>query len=493
MEKDMHQLINGFAGRRILVLGDLIIDGYLRGSCTRLSPEAPVPVVRVGERQYFAGGAANVAANLAAMGAVVRFCTVTGDDGDADRAERLLEARSVDPGGLIRDPERRTIVKERVVAGTQMLARVDRGTETPVGRATEDRLIGLLEKAYADCEALVIADYAKGIMTGRMLQSLKALRRERPAFLAVDSKQLTRFRPLQPSLAKPNAEEAFALLHAALPSANRLQALRAQAARISRATGAALTAITMDADGAVGIPRGAPPCHVPAWPVAHPQVAGAGDTFISALTLALLSGASLSQALNLAGAAASIAVAKPETACCAVDELRAVYALPRKPVAGMQELAALVHEYRRQGKRIVFTNGCFDILHSGHVSLLRRAARLGDVMIVGLNTDDSIRRLKGPERPINPLKDRVEVLSGLTAVDHIITFGEAGNDQPLQLIETIRPDVFVKGGDYADKTLPEASCVEGYGGVVRYLSLLPDHSTTGVIGRIRRARSIRIS
>ncbi|HEY0272024.1 MAG TPA: D-glycero-beta-D-manno-heptose 1-phosphate adenylyltransferase, partial [Chitinophaga sp.] len=224
-----------------------------------------------------------------------------------------------------------------------------------------------------------------------------------------------------------------------------------------------------------------------AVPVAsHPNPNGAGDTYISAFTLSVLSGGSLETAAELAGIAAGIGMSKAHTAFCSRDELHNFFISGQKYIPNPATLGKLCARYRAAGKRIVFTNGCFDILHSGHVSYLNRARELGDVLIVAVNNDESIRRLKGDGRPVNPLEDRLAVLSGLSAIDHLVSFGSEGNDTPVPLLEILRPQVFVKGGDYTLKDLPEAPVVAALGGSVVLLPYIPERSTTNIIRRIYR-------
>ena len=475
-----------FKDLTVMVVGDIILDVYLDGNSTRLSPEAPVPVVDVSQERYFMGGAANVAVNVRALGARVLFCSVLGRDSAGRRVIRRLNALGIDTQAVVCDPGRTTIVKERVMSAGQLLARFDKGSEDPLDKAAEQSLAGMLRTAYERCDAILIADYNKGVLTPGIIHEIGRLHAAKPAFMAVDSRRLGQFRELHPSVVKPNYREAVSLL--GLPEVtDRIPQLRKHAGKLCRATGASLSVVTLDADGAAILSSGKMLCHRYPPPVVRPQVVGAGDTFISAMTLALVSNAKSKEALKIALAAASISVSKEDTACCSELELRSFFAHERKFIPSLTVLAEVCELYRRQGRRIVFTNGCFDILHSGHVSYLKKASRLGDVMIVGVNTDDSIRRLKGEDRPINPMADRIEVLGSLEVVHHIVSFGEAGDDTPVELIKVVRPDVFVKGGDYAEKVLPEARFVEQFGGRVELVPFLADHSTTGVIRRIRRA------
>jgi D-beta-D-heptose 7-phosphate kinase/D-beta-D-heptose 1-phosphate adenosyltransferase len=252
---------------------------------------------------------------------------------------------------------------------------------------------------------------------------------------------------------------------------------------VARLTGARLAAVTLDRDGALFFERGSPPYRTYARPAANSRAAGAGDTFVGALALGLAAGAHTPVVAELAAAAAAVVVAKDGTAACYAQELREYVSAGGKYVPDLRRLAARVEFLRQQGRRIVFTNGCFDILHRGHITYLNQAKALGDVLVVGVNSDDGIRRLKGPDRPINTLEDRIQVLAALSCVDHLTAFDE---DTPCNLIQALRPHVFVKGGDYTRERLPEAPLVEAFGGVVQILPYLQDRSTTGIIERIQK-------
>jgi D-beta-D-heptose 7-phosphate kinase/D-beta-D-heptose 1-phosphate adenosyltransferase len=494
MSRKIDHIVSRFSQPVVLVLGDIILDVYLNGSSTRVSPEAPVPVINISKQRCFIGGAANVAANLRSLGARVIFCSVCGKDPGSKKVIRQLDKMGISTENVLLDPTRHTIIKERIMSQSQIVARFDRGSENDISPETEAMLAADLAAIYPHCDALVIADYNKGILTPGIIATLQSLRRKKPVFLSVDSKDLRKFRLLEPSVVKPNYEETARLLGLQPPGEDRLEWVRAHAGKLAPLTGAGLHVVTLDADGAIAFPRDGEPYHCPARPVAHPHVIGAGDTFMSALTLSLVCSAHVPEAVDLACAAACISVTKENTACCTDVELRSFFVHQRKTVDSLQDLQEICSLYRKQGRTIVFTNGCFDILHSGHVNYLNRAGKLGDVMIVGVNNDESIQRLKGHNRPINPMKDRIEVLEALEVIDHIIAFGAPDDDTPIEVIKTVKPDVFVKGGDYTKDKLPEAAYVENFGGEVRFLPLIPDHSTTNVIRRIRAIPSrVRIA
>ncbi len=484
-------LISQFARYRVLVVGDFMLDVYHKGISSRIAPEAPVPVVEIQNKQYCLGGAANVVFNLKALGAQPYFCTVIGADQEGGKGRQLLKANNISTSFIIHNANRRTLIKQRVVSGEQTLVRFDRGTVAALDTAAEDQLMQMIKSAYNHCDAVILSDYNKGIFTDRIIHFLSQLRRQRPLFMAVDSGRLQRFCSLQPDAVKPNYPEALKLLQKKSGfQKDRISDLILHGKPLGQGTGAAIVALTIDTEGVLLFQNKEFVGHIPALKVPHPHVAGAGDTFISAFSLMQLSGAAVYESAEVAIAAAGLSIQKPDTACCSNNELYCYYVRLTKQITTVKELDTLCNVYHMEGKSIVFTNGCFDILHSGHVNYLNRAARLGDIMIVGLNTDESIHRLKGVNRPINPLSDRIEVLSALHAVTHLITFGTPENDTPSELIKAICPEVYVKGGDYSKKDLPEAELVESHGGVVRILSHIPDHSTTRVIRQIQQLNGV---
>lgn len=492
MELIYQTLIKAFMQPAVLVLGDLMIDTYLRGASTRLSPEAPVPVVDISSHTSVLGGGANTAANLRHLGASVTFVSLIGNDYGAELAGDLLQKEGI-KDEVIRCDTRTTMIKTRVIAGQQLLTRYDEGTEVPLDSDCEAQLIAVLEREFPLHDAIVIADYNKGLLTPGIIAALERLSQQYPKFIAVDAKKLQQYKGLQPALAKPNFREMMTMLELPEQPCSKAQQLEEMGERIYAITGAAVTAVTLDEEGALIFQEDKLLCHTAARPVSNPNVSGAGDTYISAFTLASLAGASALTAAEIAGAAATVAIRKSNTAHCKQSELVAYFSMKDKYIRDMEELEALCEMYKSQGKKIVFTNGCFDILHSGHVSYLERAASLGDILIVGVNTDESIKRLKGPERPINHLNDRVQVLAGLGAVGHVIAFGSAKDDTPESLIRIIRPSVFAKGGDYSRESLPEAAAVEEFGGEVVLLPLVPDRSTTLIIKRIYTTPALKVA
>jgi D-beta-D-heptose 7-phosphate kinase/D-beta-D-heptose 1-phosphate adenosyltransferase len=486
MSAGLARIVDDFVGLNVLVIGEGMLDSYLEGTTGRFCPEAPVPVVTVSARRDRPGGAANSAVNVRSLGARVSLLSVIGDDPEGAILLDGLRRRDVETTQILTQPGRRTLAKHRILAGTHLLIRFDQGCTGPIAPEVEAHLIERIESAWADCDAVVVSDYGYGILTSGVIAKLAELQGQAPRVLVADSKRLALYRDVRPTAVKPNYGEALGLLGADDPgtASARAEWMAAQGPRLLEITGARIAAVTIDTEGALVFERDRPPYRTYARPERSSQAAGAGDTFVAALTLALATGTDTPAAADLASAAAAVVVGKDGTAACHAAELRERVSAAGKSIDGPDELAVCLESYRRRGRRIVFTNGCFDILHRGHVSYLSRAKALGDVLIVGVNSDASIGRLKGPSRPINGLDDRTQVLAALSCVDHIIAFDE---DRPDDLIRVVRPAVFVKGGDYTRATLPEAELVESFGGVVEILPFMADRSTTDIIARIRRA------
>ncbi|HZV06667.1 MAG TPA: D-glycero-beta-D-manno-heptose 1-phosphate adenylyltransferase [Gemmataceae bacterium] len=476
--------LDAFRGLHVAVIGEAMLDSYLDGGSSRLCPEAPVPVVAVAARRDAAGGAANTAVNLRALGAKVEFLSVIGNDAEGMLLQRCLEQQGIAAEHVLTHCKRRTLSKQRVCACGQILVRFDQGDTGPLDSNYEKRLIERLEARFSVCDAVIVSDYGYGVLTPVVIAALSRLQAHSPRILVADSKQLRAYRRVGLTAIKPNYAEAIQVLNLTSESEpdNRAAQIIRNEKRLLDQTGARIAAVTLDRDGAILLERDRVPYRTFARPASRGCPSGAGDTFLAAFALALAAGADTPAAAEIASAAAAVVVAKEGTAVCSAAELRERLLADGAPSASRARLAAELAEHRRQGRRIVFTNGCFDILHRGHVSYLRRARELGDILVVGVNSDASIRRLKGPSRPINTLEDRLTVLAALRFVDYLVPFDE---DTPHELIRLVRPDIFVKGGDYTRDRLPEASLVEEQGGIVRILPLVEDRSTTSLIDRIR--------
>lgn len=481
----LSELIGNFRDLRTLVIGDAILDSYLAGSATRIAREAPVPIVDISARRDVPGGAANTAANLSALGASVSFLSVTGHDADGERLRAALQQAGVPVEHIAVEEPRQTSTKHRVTVDRQLLVRFDQGGSQPITPATEAFIIDALRSRYASCDAVVVSDYGYGALTPAVINALASLQSQTPRVLVVDARDLSTYAGAGITAAKPNYEEAISLLglRPAATGRERLLQIGSEGGRLLDLTGAQLVTVTLEAEGSLLFQRDAEPYRTYARRVANTSAAGAGDTFTAALTLALAAGADSASAAEVAAAAAAVVVEKEGTACCSVQELRAALSIDEKYVSDLSDLMRRVSLLRSSGQRIVFTNGCFDILHRGHIGYLNRAKALADQLIIALNDDAGVRRLKGPDRPINTLEDRAQVLGALSCVDHIVPFSE---DTAARIIEAVRPDLFVKGGDYTRETLPEAALVEELGGVVQILPYLEERSTSSIIERIRQ-------
>ncbi len=473
----MQLTLPDFSRARVLVAGDLMLDRYWYGETSRISPEAPVPVVHVGEVEERPGGAANVALNIAALHGQVRLLGLTGDDAAATTLSEQLSRHGVDCS-FRRVQGHPTICKLRVLSRRQQLIRLD--FEQPFVDSERDGLGRLYREHLGDCNVVILSDYAKGTLTDA--PALIRAAREAGCRVLVDPKGSDFSRYRGADLLTPNMAE-FESVVGRCPD---MEAVEARGRNLLRELHLGALLITRGERGMILIGASGRPLHLPAHAREVFDVTGAGDTVISVLAAALSAGSELPVATALANVAAGLVVAKVGTASVTVAELRrALHGLQADdhgPVS-REQLPLLVEDARAQGERVVFTNGCFDLLHAGHVAYLQRARALGDRLIVAVNDDDSVQRLKGAGRPVNGLEQRMTVLAALAAVDWVVPFSE---DTPEALITELLPDVLVKGGDYREEDIAGASQVRAAGGDVVILDFVDGLSTTGIVERIRR-------
>ncbi|HKS44375.1 MAG TPA: D-glycero-beta-D-manno-heptose 1-phosphate adenylyltransferase [Amycolatopsis sp.] len=458
---------------KITVVGDAILDVWLSGRCERICREAPAPVVDVDSRSLAPGGAANTAVNLAEMGARVRFVSVLGDDDPGHDLAGELARHGVDTDYVLVEPGRRGVSKQRIVADDQVLVRFDEGDGHD---ADPDRVIDALRRAIEDADALVVCDYGNGLLSSPVRDEVARLN---VPLLVVDGHDFQRWRSVRPGLVTPNADEAVRLLGVTLEE-DRASLFERRRTDLLEATGARAAVVTLDREGALLLTPDGPAYRTWADPAPDSQASGAGDTFVAALCLGGAAGLPLTSCMELAQTAAGVVVHKNGTAVCTETEL--AVALTREAAVDPDELVHVVEAHHEAGRRVVFTNGCFDVLHRGHITYLNEAKRQGDVLIVALNSDESVRRLKGPDRPVNNAQDRAAVLSALSCVDHVTVFEQ---DTPIELLKRLKPALYVKGGDYTENMLKEAPVVRDYGGEVRVLGYVPDRSTSSLIAKIR--------
>jgi len=464
----------------VTVLGDYLLDGWWRGESERIAREAPAPIVDIESRSYAPGGAANTAMNLAALGARVRAVGVIGDDEAGRLLRDLLGAAGIDLTGLLGCDAITTTTKTRILGGGQVLVRVDDTFAGDYPADVVDRLADAAVSASLGADAEVICDYGSRALTATVVGALAA-RSVKPALTVIDAHDPSRWAALRPDLATPNAHEAARLIPADLPAGTHRAAWFAEHADdLFRATGSEAVIVTLDRDGTVLLTPDRPAYRTWAVPVSEKQASGAGDTFVAALTAARGTGLPLTTSADLAQAAADVVVRRFGTSVCSTDDL-ARHLGHSAAVLGADELADRLDAERAAGRRIVLTNGCFDVLHPGHTASLNQARALGDVLVVAVNGDASTRRLKGEGRPVNRAEDRAGLLSALASVDYVTIFD---TDTPIPLIERIRPDIYAKGGDYTPEMLEESEVVAAYGGEVRILDYVPAQSTTAVVERI---------
>ncbi|KPQ25794.1 MAG: D-beta-D-heptose 7-phosphate kinase / D-beta-D-heptose 1-phosphate adenosyltransferase [Halomonas sp. HL-48] len=471
MKVDLTALEHG----RVLVVGDVMLDRYWHGGTSRISPEAPVPVVRVENADDRPGGAANVALNIAALGAQVSLAGVVGNDDNAKLLATRLSDSKVSTYFQYSD-DIPTITKLRVMSRNQQLLRLD--FEQRLDGVDTTDLLAQVEQALPDCDVMILSDYGKGTLN--QVEKLISLARGQGKRVLIDPKGSDFSKYRGASLITPNLTEFEAIVGPC--SSDEELSRRGEALRAELELEALL--ITRSEKGMTLIGDGQAPLHLPTRAQEVFDVTGAGDTVIGLMGLALASGHELAEAMMLANLGAGLVVAKPGTATLSIAELYTALHGDKLAEYGVIEPTSLVEAVRaaqRRGERVVMTNGCFDILHAGHVAYLEQAKRLGDRLIVAVNDDASIGRLKGPTRPINPLNRRMQVLAGLGAVDWVVPFSD---DTPQALIEAVLPDILVKGGDYRPEDIAGGEAVIASGGEVKVLGFEDGVSTTAMISSI---------
>lgn len=492
MRRELSTIVGSFSGRRILLIGDLMLDRYVFGDAERISPEAPVPVLRVVERQDRVGGAGFVALNIAALGATVRCVGLLGRDSFGDRLAALLEEAGVATDGLLRAGDRPTTTKTRLVGlaehrHRQQILRVDDEDIRPPAPADAAALVQRALAELPNTDAVCLEDYGKGLLTDEIATPIISQARSLGKPVLIDPARTRDWaRYSGATLLTPNRNE-FELAvgrnlsdDELIPEAQRLIQERRLDALV----------ITLGRDGALLVRRDGSAEQFPTTPRAVYDNTGAGDAVLAMMAVALAAGASLEDAVRLANIAGGLEVSK--FGCVPVSRDEVLHELNHGPhsargkVRSAAELAGELAARRQRGEKIVFTNGCFDILHPGHVELLEKAKALGSVLVVGVNSDRSIRELgKGDDRPIRSQGDRARLLAALQAVDYVVVFDEP---DPLRLIQQVSPDVLVKGGDWRGRGVVGQDFVESRGGRVVLVELVEGFSTTAELERIRKTK-----
>ncbi|MBI2977856.1 MAG: D-glycero-beta-D-manno-heptose-7-phosphate kinase [Rhodospirillales bacterium] len=467
---------------RVLCVGDVMLDHFHYGSVERISPEAPIPVLRVERETTMLGGAGNVVRNLVALGAEARFVTVVGDDDGGRTVATQIKDQGV-PDHPIVEIGRRTSTKTRYIAGVQQVLRADRETTVALRDDAKAELLAAARNAIRDCQALVISDYGKGVLSNDVLKALIEMARKAKKTVVIDPKGVDFACYRGADVITPNRRE---LADAAAMPTNTDDEVIAAAQHLIKEHGFGAVIATRSADGMTVVTAKGTAAHLPAEAREVFDVSGAGDTVVAAVAAAVAVGIGLAEAAALANVAAGIVVGKVGTAVAyAADVIGALHhqdlTSAEAKLLTPKQAKDRIQVWRRGGRKIGFTNGCFDLLHPGHLSLLKQAKAACDRLVVGLNSDASVARFKGDGRPVQSEAARATVLASLETVDAVVIFED---DTPLALIEAFRPDVLVKGADYDLAQVVGADVVKGYGGRVLLAKLEPGYSTSATIARL---------
>ncbi len=480
---DVSAVVGRFRQQRVLVVGEAMLDCYYNGHAERISPEGPVPVVNAASKQRYPGGATNAAANIAALGGHVRCLSVVGADEAGAALREELRARGIEDD-LLTDPHRATITKLRIVADGHYVVRFDEGERKALDSAIEQALIERLQVGFAECAAVIVADYCYGILSERVIAEIARLKETYQRLVLVDSKNLPLYRGMAASVITPNHLEAQRAAGWSVRDAERLSGdeLEQLGRHLLQQIGSQWALVTLGPKGSLLFEAEQPTYRIAPRPVPNPHVSGAGDTFTAALALALAAGAAVRTAVEIAAEAAAVVVSKPGTATVSGRELLQRLAQSGLLAEAAADLETMLARYRQAGRRIVFTNGVFDGLSSSHIAFLRAAKQLGDVLIVGVNSDQGLVAQRGYGARL-PQNERLAVVAALELVDHVIAFDEP---TPEAVIRAIRPNLHVKGGDYRVEELPEAAAVYEVGGEVVLLPLMDERAQPEMSGKLLR-------
>ncbi len=467
---------------RLLVIGDLILDEYIWGAVSRISPEAPVPILETKSENLTLGGAANVANNLVALGCEVHLVGAIGQDEKGDKLLTLIEEKGISSKGIFRFVHRPTTSKIRVVAHNQQVLRIDKEDNRPITEETENRIIKYINKALPDMDIVICSDYRKGILTEKVFNAVSHRAKNSKKRVIVDPKSSDFELYKGATVITPNQFE----VEKAVPIKiqDKIDLDRA-AEYLLNLTHAEVLLITRGKDGMTLYPNKAKPVDIPTQAKEVFDVTGAGDTVVSVLAMALAVGFNPEDSAWLSNMAASIVVGKVGTAVVTLNEineyLQEEMLRTAHTVLKLEELKKIVSLAKGTGKTVVFTNGCFDLIHGGHIEFLQKAREKGDLLVVGLNSDRSVKSIKGEGRPIKSEKERANIVSALRYVDYITIFDES---TPADLIREVRPDILVKGDDYAIDEVVGREIVEGYGAKVELIPIVQGLSTTNMVEKI---------
>ena len=456
----------------IAVVGDLMVDEYIYGSTSRISPEAPVPIILEKNKEFRLGGAGNVVNNLISLKANVSLFSVVGKDESADILKNILDKKSLKNLHLIYEDSRVTTKKSRVIAAHQQVLRIDKENTKDISKNSQEKILNSLKKGNYD--AIILSDYNKGVLTKSLCQEIIEFANKNKILLLVDPKGDDFSKYIGATLITPNKKEASIATAFNIDSKDDIKRVLDY---FKDSLNIKYPLITLSEDGIAYLDKELKIAPTIAKEVF--DVTGAGDTVIAALSVALCSGAKISQACEFANSAAAVVVGKLGSATASIEEINSLKTPPiDNKIKTKDEISQIVKELKKENKKIVFTNGCFDILHRGHISYLQKAKELGDILIVGLNSDESVKRLKGNSRPINSFEDRAYMLAALSSTDYIVGFSE---DTPYNLIKAVKPDILVKGADYKDKEVIGSDIAKE----VKLIDFIDGKSTTNIIKKIK--------
>ncbi|MBT4889708.1 MAG: D-glycero-beta-D-manno-heptose-7-phosphate kinase [Rhodospirillales bacterium] len=476
-------LTESFHKANVLCFGDIMLDRFVYGTVDRISPEAPIPVLSVEREANMVGGAGNVVRNVAALGGSPSLSTVIGDDSAGASIKKLLQDDKVATTNIITAKNRETAIKTRYLSGNHQLLRADRETLTNIDSATIKKIITTAKKAMKSCGSVVISDYGKGVLVPDVIEGIIDAAKASGKPVIIDPKGRDYWRYQGADLVTPNkAELAEAVGHTLHVESDIVDAAKSLVVQYD--LGAVL--VTRSHEGMTLVTAEGAVTHLPAEAREVFDVTGAGDTVVAAIATTLASGANMVDAATIANICAGIVVGKMGTAACYAADLSASIhhqslSEAESKVLGLDQLRTRVRHWQSSGKKVGFTNGCFDLLHPGHISLLKQSRKACDCLIVGLNSDSSVRGLKGDDRPVQNEIARATIIASLADVAAVVLFSE---DTPIKLIKALKPDVLIKGADYTIEQVVGADVVQGYGGKVVLANLKDGHSTTNTISKM---------
>ena len=483
-ENSPQSTLESMKNAAILVVGDIMLDRFVYGAVDRISPESPVPVLSIKREERMLGGAGNTLANLAGLGTLAQIISVVGDDEEATEVRSEIEKLGFKSDDLVVDASRPTTIKTRFLSGHQQLLRTDFEDNTEINDETAKAVIQNAGAAIKNVQAVILSDYGKGLLRDDIIAEIIAAAKSKNIPVIVDPKGQDFSIYRGASVITPNKKELSEATKGAPVSTD--QEVEAASQKLIAEDGIDAVIATRSADGISVIQKGEAPVHIPTKDIEVFDVSGAGDSVIATISAALAADADLPEAAQLANIAGSIVVTKVGTAPIRADELAAALSESSAAVISTQEAAEQIKRWKARGLKTGFTNGCFDILHFGHVSYLKEARAHCDRLIVGLNSDSSVRILKGDDRPVHDETSRSAVLGALESVDMVVLFGaekDGDDNTAIALLESLKPDIYFKGGDYTEDQIPEAPTVKSNGGEVKIMPVYEGHSTTNSIAK----------